>query len=347
MNHTLERAPDEKVNWATSIPFILIHVLAFGWIFTGVTVEAAILCFVNYYVRVFFITAGYHRYFSHKAFKASRPVAFLLAVGGASAAQKGPLWWAAHHRDHHRYSDTDKDIHSPLKGFWWSHVGWILCDKYNETKLENVKDLAKYPELRLVQRFDIVPAFALAIASLVIAGLPGLFFGFFFSTVLTWHGTFLVNSVTHVFGRRRYVTLDTSRNSLLITLVTSGEGWHNNHHYYPASCRQGFFWWELDPTYYVLKVLSWFGMVRDLKAPPARVLRAERIKEGHFDLGMFQAHWKKATAALHAAGRHAEHYAGAKRRAVEEFLESAKQTTETITRISQVNNGAGTATAGE
>ena len=194
----------------------------------------------------------------------------MLAFGGGTAVQKGVLWWAGHHRHHHRYSDTERDIHSPRKGFWWSHVGWIVCDKYNETLYDNIKDFAKYPELRWLNKHDWVPPWTLGVACFLIGGWPGLFVGFFLSTVLLWHGTFTINSLAHVFGRRRYDTADTSRNSFLLALITLGEGWHNNHHHYPASARQGFFWWEIDVTYYMLKMLSWVGIVRDLKQPPAR-----------------------------------------------------------------------------
>ncbi|NLV55495.1 MAG: acyl-CoA desaturase [Acidimicrobiales bacterium] len=284
----------------------LIHGLCLLAVFTGVTWKALALCFVLYFGRMWFITAGYHRYFSHRSYKTSRAFQFVLAFGGGSAAQKGALWWASHHRDHHRFSDTDRDVHSPLKGFWWSHIGWILCDKYKGWDPDSIKDFNKFPELRFITKHDWIPPWTVAIASYLIAGWPGLIVGFFWSTVLLWHGTFTVNSLAHVMGRRRYATTDTSRNSALIALWTGGEGWHNNHHYYQAAARNGFFWWEYDPTYYVLKVLSWFRIVRDLKVPPARVLKGARVREGSFDVGMFKAHWGKASAALLAHTRWAD-----------------------------------------
>jgi len=304
--HAIERADDERVNWVSSIPMFLIHGLCLLAVFTGVTWKALALCFVLYFGRMWFITAGYHRYFSHRSYKTSRAFQFVLAFGGGSAAQKGALWWASHHRDHHRFSDTDRDVHSPLKGFWWSHIGWILCDKYKGWDPDSIKDFNKFPELRFITKHDWIPPWTVAIASYLIAGWPGLIVGFFWSTVLLWHGTFTVNSLAHVMGRRRYATTDTSRNSALIALWTGGEGWHNNHHYYQAAARNGFFWWEYDPTYYVLKVLSWFRIVRDLKVPPARVLKGARVREGSFDVGMFKAHWGKASAALLAHTRWAE-----------------------------------------
>jgi stearoyl-CoA desaturase (Delta-9 desaturase) len=300
LNYT--RAPDERVNWVKSIPFLLVHLLPLLVIFTGVTVQAVLLCVATYVVRMFFITAGYHRYFAHRAYKLARVPQFLMAFGGTMAAQKGPLWWAGHHRDHHRTSDTEQDIHSPLRGFWWSHVGWILCDKYAETPTERIKDFAQFPEIRFISKFDWIGPWALGIACYLLAGWPGLIIGFFLSTVLLWHGTFVINSLAHVFGRRRYATEDTSRNSALLAVITLGEGWHNNHHYYQASARQGFFWWEFDVSYYVLRLLSWIGIVRDLKTPSQMVRNANRIKRGAFDIGTFRVHLVRAAQAVQATG---------------------------------------------
>lgn len=305
--HALERDPDERVNWIASIPMFLIHGLCLLAVVTGITWQSLVLCAVLYFGRMWFITAGYHRYFSHRSYKTSRWFQLVLAFGGGTAAQKGALWWASHHRDHHRFSDTERDVHSPLKGFWWSHIGWILCDKHKGWDPDSIKDFNTYPELRFLTKHDWIPPWTLAIASFLIAGWPGLIVGFFWSTVLLWHGTFTVNSLAHVMGRRRYATTDTSRNSALIAAWTGGEGWHNNHHYYQAAARNGFFWWEWDPTYYGLKVLSWLRIVRDLKVPPERVLNGARVREGSFDVGMFKAHWGKATAALAAHVRKADH----------------------------------------
>lgn len=293
-----QRSPDERVNRISSVPFILIHLLPLLAVFTGVSTTALVLLAVTYFGRIFFITAGYHRYFAHRSYKLGRIPQFLMAFGGTTAAQKGPLWWAGHHRDHHRYSDTDQDIHSPLRGFWWSHLGWILCDKYNATPEDRIKDFAKYPELRFLNKFDWIGPWALGIACYLIGGWSGLLIGFFLSTVFVWHATFLVNSLAHVMGRRRYATEDTSKNSAIIAVLTMGEGWHNNHHYYQASARQGFFWWEWDPSYYVLKALSFVGITRDLKTPPELVLDSNRVREGAFDIGMFRSHWGKASRAV-------------------------------------------------
>jgi stearoyl-CoA desaturase (Delta-9 desaturase) len=268
----MSRDPD-RIHWLMSLPFLAAHGLAlatpllapFEWRWLG-------LAGAVYAVRLVGITAGYHRYFAHRSYETGRAFQLVLAVLGASSAQKGPLWWAAHHRDHHRYSDGPGDIHSPLeRGFWWSHVGWILSTRHDETKLDRIRDFARFPELRWLDRFHLVPPLALAAILFLAGGWPALLWGFFVSTVALWHGTFAINSLAHVFGRRRYVTGDASRNSLVLALVTFGEGWHNNHHFYAASARQGFFWWELDVSYYVLRGLAALRVVGDLRTPPPLV----------------------------------------------------------------------------
>lgn len=282
------RKPEEKIDFVKSTGFFLMHLSPLLAIWAGVSWTAVIVCVAAYYVRMFGITAGYHRYFSHRTFKTSRGFQFVLAFLGASAAQKGPLWWAAHHRTHHQHSDTEEDIHSPgLKGFWWSHVGWILCNKYEETDTKLIRDFTRYPELRFLNRFHIIPPFVFGafmvllgislnhfFPSLGTSGLQMLVWGFFISTVLLYHGTFCINSLTHVIGKRRYNTSDDSRNHWLLALLTMGEGWHNNHHYYPSSEKQGFYWWEIDCSHYLLKLLSWAGVVWDLRRPPPKIYQA-------------------------------------------------------------------------
>jgi stearoyl-CoA desaturase (Delta-9 desaturase) len=334
--HAYQRAADERVNKLASIPFALIHVLAVAGLFLfGVTPTAVVLLVVLFWGRMFFITAGYHRYFAHRAYRTNRVFQFILAFGGASSAQKGPLWWAGHHRDHHRYSDTETDVHSPLRGFWWSHVGWILCDKYNDAPVDRIKDFARYPEIRFVERFNWIPPWTLAIASFLIGGLPGLFIGFFLSTVLLWHSTFLVNSLAHVLGRRRYATEDTSRNNPFIAFVTMGEGWHNNHHYYQASARNGFFWWEWDPTYYILRALSWVGLVSDLKVPSRQILYSNRIKDGSFDIGTFKANWAKAAAVVDNTRELVGTTVADKRESLEVFVHNSLQSAEELAQLSR------------
>ena len=259
------------------IAFGLVHLATLGALWSGVTAKALWLCLALYVLRMFGITAGFHRYFSHKSFRTSRAFQFVLAFIAQMSAQRGALWWAAKHRHHHKHSDTEEDVHSPRhRGFWYSHWGWIFDRKHHETDYDAVPDLAKYPELVWLNKYDTVPAVALAIFCVVVAGWPGLFVGFFLSTVLTYHGTFFINSLAHVHGKQRYVTGDDSRNNWWLAIITLGEGWHNNHHAYMASTRQGFRWWEFDPTFYALKAMSWVRLVWDLNEPPAAVVNNEK-----------------------------------------------------------------------
>jgi len=231
------------------------------------------ICFGLYFVRMFAITAGYHRFFAHKGYKTSRGFQFILGLIGTTATQKGPLWWAAIHRRHHRDSDTPKDIHSPVqRGFWWSHMGWIIANEHEEYEPSEVKDLWKYPELRWLDRFHVVPVLTLLFATLAIGGLRGLCWWYCASTVLLLHGTFTINSLSHVWGHRRFNTTDDSRNNPVLALVTLGEGWHNNHHRYMQTANQGFYWWQVDISYYILKALSFVGVTWELRTPPQRIL---------------------------------------------------------------------------
>ncbi|NOT31989.1 MAG: acyl-CoA desaturase [Planctomycetes bacterium] len=278
-----ERQPHD-IDWLRISPFLALHagcllVPWVGWSWTAVAVALAF-----YAVRMFAITAFYHRFFSHAAFRTSRPVQFAFALLGASAIQRGPLWWAAHHRMHHRHSDAEGDVHSPERqGFWWSHVGWVLAQGNFRTRLELVRDLARFPELRFLDRFDslvpllLVPAFY-GTGELLAALAPGLgtngpqllVFGVCISTVVLYHMTFSINSIAHRFGSRRFETSDQSRNNALLAVFTFGEGWHNNHHRHPGAARAGLRWWEIDPSWYLLRLMSALGLVWDLKPVPAR-----------------------------------------------------------------------------
>jgi stearoyl-CoA desaturase (Delta-9 desaturase) len=280
-------ADPDRVQWLKSAPFFLVHAVALATpFFAPFAWKWVLLAAATYAVRMFAITAGYHRYFAHRSYRTSRAFQLLLAVLGASATQKGPLWWAAHHRDHHRYSDGPLDVHSPARsGFLWSHMGWILAARYEETKLERVRDLARHPELRWLDRWHLVCPVSLAAGLLLAGGWPALLWGYFVSTALLWHGTFFINSLAHVFGKKRYETGDESRNSLALAIITLGEGWHNNHHFYPSTANQGWFWWEVDVSYYLLRALSLLGLVWDLRLPPRHV-RDGRLERPAADFGV-------------------------------------------------------------
>jgi stearoyl-CoA desaturase (Delta-9 desaturase) len=263
----------DKLRWRENLPFWLVHAVALGTaIWVGFSAEALAWLLGSYAVRMFGITGGYHRYFSHRTYKTSRAFQFVLALIGISSVQKGPLWWAAHHRWHHKHSDDELDVHSPRqRGFWWSHMFWILAKKYRATETDRVKDLAAYPELRWLDRNDLLMAVVFGFAFYFVGGMTALVWGYFVSTVMLWHCTFFINSLAHVWGNRRYQTTDDSRNNAFLAILTLGEGWHNNHHHYQRSARQGFYWWEIDLSYYVLLALQSVRLVWDVQGVPRHV----------------------------------------------------------------------------
>jgi stearoyl-CoA desaturase (Delta-9 desaturase) len=269
--------PRTKID-VSAVLLVLMHVAVlstllvhFSWALVGFAVA-------SYAVRMFAITAGYHRYFSHRSFKTSRAFQLVLAVLGTASMQNGPLWWASWHRHHHKTADTKLDPHSPAHmGFWRSHLGWVLEEKSQHPDYSNIKDLTRYPELRFLDRHKWMPLVAYAVGCFLVADWAGLVWGFVVSTIALFHATLLINSLAHVWGTRRYETADSSRNNALLAIVTLGEGWHNNHHHFMSSARQGFFWWELDVSYYVLRLLGCLGVVWDVRSPTRAAIRGPRV----------------------------------------------------------------------
>lgn len=279
------------IDWIRCLPFLALHLACLGVFWVGWSWTALLLAAGLYCLRMFAITAFYHRYFSHRTFRTSRWAQLVFAILGASSAQRGPLWWAAKHRNHHRDSDAAADPHSPIRhGFWWSHAGWFMSARHFATDYRRIQDFARFPELVWLNRFDIVAPVALTAAlylcgwwlertapSLGVTGLQLVVWGFFISTTALFHGTSTINSLAHLIGRRRYDTGDDSRNNFFLALITLGEGWHNNHHKYMSCTRQGFYWWEIDLTYYVLRLLYWTGLIWDLRAVPSEAY--DRVRQ--------------------------------------------------------------------
>ncbi|WP_217605274.1 acyl-CoA desaturase [Chitinophaga sp. GbtcB8] len=282
----------ERPKWLHEMDFMGMHLIPLLAFFTHVTAFDWILCAALYVVRMFFVTGGYHRYFSHRAFKTSRFFQFILAGGAQSSFQKGVLWWAANHRVHHKHSDTPDDPHSAnLYGFWYAHIGWIMGPEYKPTRYELIKDM-KHKELYWLNKYHFVPPVVLALAVYLVgnkvngtgffdwgAGVSTLLIGFFLSTIILFHGTFTINSLMHKIGKQRYKTGDQSRNSLVLALVTLGEGWHNNHHYYQSAAQQGFYWWEIDITYYIIRTLGALGIVWDIRGVPVKVKESNKLNQ--------------------------------------------------------------------
>jgi stearoyl-CoA desaturase (delta-9 desaturase) len=263
--------------WFNAVGVVMIHVGTVFAFVRGADRGLVGLAAAFYVVRMFAVTGVYHRYFAHRAYKTSRLMQFLLALLGTSATQKGPLWWASSHRLHHKYSDTPRDLHSPKqRGFWYAHMGWWLGRDHEATDWKQIKDFAQYPELRFLERWHVLGvALCMALAT-ALRGWDGFLWGYVVSTCALLHGTFTINSLSHVFGSQRYVTGDTSRNNFALALITMGEGWHNNHHHYMNSANQGFFWWEIDLTYYILKALEAVGLIWDVKRAPAFAVHPEQ-----------------------------------------------------------------------
>ncbi len=284
-NYYSQSNHSDKINWTRVVPFILLHLAVAGVFWVGFSWVAFWVCVALYLIRMFAITGFYHRYFSHKNFKTSRVLQFVFAFIAASSAQRGPLWWASHHREHHIHADEINDPHSPRhKGFLWSHTLWFLSDKNFATQSSRIKDFMKYRELRWLDRFDVVAPVVLVFIlymlgvflennypALNTSGMQLVIWGFFISTVLLYHATYTINSLAHRFGSRRFETKDDSRNNFWLAIITLGEGWHNNHHYFSGTVRQGFRWWEIDMTFYTLKAMSWLGLVWDLKPIPEKI----------------------------------------------------------------------------
>lgn len=288
-----DAGPNDKpqfINVAKQFVFWAVHLMCLFVFYVGFSWVALFVCLALYFVRMFGITAGFHRYFSHRSYKTSRWFQFLLGFLGTTSAQKGPIWWASHHRHHHRHSDTHEDIHSPvIHGIYYAHVGWVLSSEFVNTRKELVKDLLKFPEIKLLDKYNMVPpimlgAFTFFLGSFLESYFPGLgtnafqmlIWGFFVSTVLLYHGTFCINSLAHLVGNKRFKTDDDSRNHWLCSIITLGEGWHNNHHRYPGAERQGMFWYEFDIAHYVLRFFEFFGLVWDLRVHPDRLYEEAR-----------------------------------------------------------------------
>lgn len=270
-----DAAERRRIDWLRVLPFVALHLACFAVVWVGWSWIAVATAVGLYALRMFAITAFYHRYFSHKTFRTSRALQFVFAVLGASAVQRGPLWWASQHRHHHAHSDGPEDAHSPRQqGFLWAHSGWFMARENFATRERLIRDFAKYPELRFLDRYDALVPFLLAALLYALGGAQLLVWGFCISTVVLAHATFTVNSLAHTLGSRRYATRDTSRNNWWLALLTFGEGWHNNHHHYPGSARQGFYWWEIDLTWYGLKLLESLGLIWDLRVVPASIRNA-------------------------------------------------------------------------
>ncbi len=261
------------VFWVVQASALLIFFVPFSW-------PLVALWAVSHFLRAIGLTLAFHRYFAHRSFQMNRIARFIWAWIGTSAMQKGPLWWAGHHVNHHRYADREGDPHSPMvSGVYYAHVGWFLNDaKHDRLEASNpvIRDFSKAPELVLMDRYFFFPPLVLAVVLYLVGGMPWLVWGFCLPTVTLAHATFAINTVNHMFGSRRFDTIDESRNNVVTAFFAVGEGWHNNHHRYQRAARNGFYWWEFDPTFYTIRLMKMFGVAWDLQAVPERIYQEAR-----------------------------------------------------------------------
>ncbi len=269
--------PKTRIKWDILIGMIVIHagaLLAF-WTFNW---KAFWLFVALQVVTSLGITLCYHRLLTHRSFQVPKWLEYVLTVCGLLALQGGPLKWVSTHRVHHAFSDRPNDPHSPNKGFWWAHMLWLFAwddlTDVPEKYLKFVTDLNRDPVHRFLERTNALWSFALGGILFAWGGLPFLAWGFFARLVCVYHGTWLVNSASHLWGYQSYDTNEGSRNNWWVALISYGEGWHNNHHAYPHSAAHGLRWWEVDPTYFLIRLFGFFGLATNIRMPqgnPARL----------------------------------------------------------------------------
>ena len=268
------------VFWAIQAGALLVFAVPFRWAYIA-------LWAASHFIRAIGLTLAFHRYFAHRSFQMNRIARFVWAFIGTAAMQKGPLWWAGHHINHHRYADRDGDPHSPaISGFYYAHIGWFLHDsKYDRLESGNpvVRDFSKEPEIAWLERFYWAPPLSLAVALFLVGGVPLVLWGFALPTMTLAHATFAINTVNHLWGARRFDTRDDSRNNPVTAFFAAGEGWHNNHHRYQRAARNGFYWWEFDVTWYVIRTMAAVGLAWNVQPVPARIYAEARASKARRD----------------------------------------------------------------
>src|SRR6202142_3422431 len=259
----------QRMNFATTLTMVLFHVGAVAALFMFNWKAFAVAVFLYWFCTGLGISMGFHRLLTHRSYKVPRPLEYLFAICGALTLEGGPISWVATHRIHHQNSDLPGDPHSPHDGGWWAHAGWIL---YGETNHNNTRvmskyapDLARQPFYVWLNNYHWVPMIVLGVLLYAIGGLPMMLWGIAVRVVVGLHATWLVNSATHMWGRRRFATRDDSRNNWWVALMTFGEGWHNNHHAHPTSARHGLAWYELDLTWIQIRTLQLLGIARSIR----------------------------------------------------------------------------------
>jgi stearoyl-CoA desaturase (Delta-9 desaturase) len=271
---------NKKPNWAIISVLVVLHAGAFAALFMF-SWRAFIVSVLLYWASVGLgISMGYHRLHTHRSYKLPRALEYFLALCGTLSLEGGPIFWVATHRIHHQYSDKPGDPHSPRDGAWWSHIGWLLTgeSKHNNTKLMSkyAPDLAKDRFYTTLNTYHWVPILVVSALLLIFGGLPMLLWATCMRLTFGLHATWTVNSITHMWGSRRFHTRDDSRNNVLIALLTFGEGWHNNHHAHPTSARHGLAWYEIDFSWIQISILKAFGIATGVKVAKVHTAVPER-----------------------------------------------------------------------
>jgi fatty-acid desaturase len=275
------RLPTRRLlNWPISIFMIVFHLGALAALFMFSWRNLAVAVFLYWLATGLGISLGYHRLHTHRSFVVPRPLEYFFALCGALTFEGGPISWVATHRVHHQNSDHDGDPHSPRDGKWWSHVGWLVLGEsmHSNTRIMSkyAPDLARHRFYVWLNNYHWVPSLVLLPILMACGGWSMVMWGLCFRVVFGLHATWLVNSATHLWGKRRFETRDDSRNNWWVALITFGEGWHNNHHAHPTSARHGLAWYEFDPSWLTLKVLRYFGIARAVRVAKLDTALIER-----------------------------------------------------------------------
>lgn len=271
-----------KINWVTAVPILIFHVLAVAALFYFSWTNLAVGLVMWWVIGSLGIGLSFHRQLTHRGFQSPEWLKHLLAVFGSMALQGSPVDWITTHRLHHQFTETEKDPHSPRFGFFFSHIGWVLrgTSQMNGDEVEKryIPDLLKDKFLVRLSKYWYLPTVITGILLGLIGGWSMILWGVFLPITLNWHFTWFVNSVTHIWGSRRFEVADDSTNNWWVALLSWGEGWHNNHHAHPTSARHGLVWYEIDFNWMQIKVLEKLGLVWGVKTFDLKAHQAKQEK---------------------------------------------------------------------
>lgn len=276
----IQRYDEHENNWTNIIAFGLFHLGAIAALFVFTWPALAIALFLYWMCTGLGISMGYHRLHTHRSYQVPVALEYFFAVCGTLTLEGGPIFWVSTHRIHHQKSDLPGDPHSPRDGGWWAHMGWLLVgkSKHSDTRLmaQYAPDLTRDRFYVWLDRYHWVPLIVMGVVLFGMGGVPFVLWGIFLRVVIGLHVTWMVNSVTHMWGSRRFNTRDDSRNNWWLALISSGEGWHNNHHAHPTSARHGLAWYEFDLSWIQIQILQYFGIAKSVRVAKVNSAHSER-----------------------------------------------------------------------